>query len=272
MWGLTTFTYPWAFGLPGYPTKDSLTLEDLLERAARFGAQVVQIAHNTPLHLLEERTIKRLRELAREKELVLEIGTLGTRRDHLEMYLAIAEMLDARLLRTILDEPHYSPSLEEAKREIRSVLPLFAEKNIYLVLENYERKKKEDLHHLFTEIDHPYFRFCFDTANSLGAFEDPHEVLKLLAPYTINVHLKDVVAFRPPYQLGFVIEGRPLGQGSLGVQWVFDTLCGQKEVTYLIELLTPWQGSMEKSITTEAEWAQESVRFLKEVMSHEKGK
>ncbi|MEM1875051.1 MAG: TIM barrel protein [Candidatus Hadarchaeales archaeon] len=248
MWGLSTFTYPWAIGIAGYPPSHPLTLEELFERAHTFGAQVVQISHNFPLHTLGEKELKRIKDLAQKYNLVIEIGTLGIREPHLLAYLRIAEKLDARLVRTLLDGPNDSPSLEEAEREIRAVLPHFATKNIYLLLENYEGRKNEELLVLFRKIKHPYFKFCFDTANSLG----------------------DVVCFRPPYQLGFIIEGRPLGKGTLGIEWVFDMLCAQQEVSYIIELLTPWQGSMESTIEKEAEWADESVRFLRNFLENKR--
>ncbi len=266
MWGLSTFTYPWAVGINGYPPPHPLTLEELFERAHTFGAQVVQISHNVPLHTFDEEKLKEIKNLAQKYNLIIEIGTLGIRESHLFAYLRIAEKLGARLVRTLLDGPNDSPSLEEAERAIRSVLPHFTSKNIYLVLENYERRKKGEFLLLFEKIKNPYFKFCFDTANSLGAFENPRDVLQAMASYVINVHLKDVVSLRPPHQLGFVIEGRPLGKGALGIEWVFDMLCTQQGVSYVIELLTPWQGSVENTIAKEAEWAEESVRFLRDFL------
>lgn len=269
MWGLSTFTYPWAIGIDGYPPPHPLTLEELFERAHTFGAQVVQISHNFPLHAFGEEELEEIKDLAQKYNLIIEIGTLGIREPHLLAYLRIAEKLDARLVRTLLDGPNDSPSLEEAEREIQAVLPHFSAKNIYLVLENYERRRSEELLVLFRKLKHPYFKFCFDTANSLGAFENPRDVLRVMAPYTINVHLKDVVSFRPPYQLGFIIEGRPLGKGTLGIEWVLDTLRTQQEVSYIIELLTPWQGSIESTIEKETEWADESIKFLIKKLSKE---
>ncbi|MEN3188724.1 MAG: TIM barrel protein [Atribacterota bacterium] len=266
MWGLSTFTYPWAFGISGYFPPKPLLPEELFKRAHNFGAQVVQIGHNVPLHTLTEEKLQEIKGLAQRYNVVLEIGTLSIREPHLLTCLRIAEQLEARFVRTLLDAPDDSPSLGEAEREIRSVLPHFAAKNIYLVLENYERRRSEELLFLFRAVNHPYLRFCFDTANSLGAFENPRDVLRAMVSYTMNVHLKEVVSFRPPYQLGFIVEGRPLGKGALGIEWVFEMLEGRHDVSYIIELLTPWQNSIESTIAREAEWAEESARFLKEFL------
>ena len=262
-WGVSTFTYPWAFGIPGYLPRKTLTLPELVERAVVLGARAVQIAHNVPLHAVTQEELKFVKDLARRNHILLEVGTIGVGKESLLEYLDLAEFLGSRFVRTILDEPGKETLLEEAIARIREVLPLFSARGISLVVENHDRRTTEEFRKLFTEIPDPYLRFCFDTANSLGAFENPREVLREFSSRTINVHLKDVDVFRPSHGLGFVIEGRPLGKGRLSVSWVFTTLANTKGVTYIIELLTPFSGSVEETVRREEEWARESVQFLK---------
>lgn len=262
-WGISTFTYPWAFGIPGYLPRRTLTLPELIERAVALGARVVQIAHNVPLHTVTREELEAVKNLAQRNHILLEVGTIGVWKESLLEYLDLAAFLGSRLVRTILDEPGKEIPLEEAIDRIRGVLPFFSAKGIFLAVENHDRRTTEEFRRLFTEIPDPYLRFCFDTANSLGAFENPREVLREFSPRTINVHLKDVDVFRPPYGLGFVIEGRPLGKGRLGVSWVFTTLANTEGVTYIIELLTPFSGSVEETVRREEEWACESAQFLK---------
>uniref|UniRef100_A0A7V3YLF5 Sugar phosphate isomerase/epimerase n=1 Tax=Candidatus Caldatribacterium californiense TaxID=1454726 RepID=A0A7V3YLF5_9BACT len=262
-WGISTFTYPWAFGIPGYSPERTLTLPELVERAAILGASVVQIAHNVPLHTVTREELETVKDLARRNHILLEVGTIGVEKESLLEYLDLAEFLGSRFVRTILDKPDKEIPLEEAIARIQDVLPLFSAQGVFLAIENHDRRTTEELRKLFTAIPDPYLRFCFDTANSLGAFENPREVLREFSSRTINVHLKDVDVFRPPHGLGFIIEGRPLGKGRLGVNWVFATLANTKGVTYIIELLTPFSGSVEETVRREEEWAYESAQFLK---------
>jgi hypothetical protein len=47
--GLSSYTFVWSVGVPGYPQPPApLTAEGLLRKAAEFGVTVVQIADNLP--------------------------------------------------------------------------------------------------------------------------------------------------------------------------------------------------------------------------------
>ena len=70
----------------------------------------------------------------------------------------------------------------------------------------------------------PRFGVCLDTVNSFGALEGPAVVVEALAPLAVNLHVKDFVVTRHSSQMGFTVEGRPAGQGSLDVPWLFREL------------------------------------------------
>ena len=51
--GLSSWTYSWNIGVPGYPQPTCpMTAMDLLKKAHELGAQVLQIADNLPLEAL----------------------------------------------------------------------------------------------------------------------------------------------------------------------------------------------------------------------------
>ena len=141
-WGISTFTYPWAFGISGYPPKKVLTLPEFIEKALSLDARIVQIAHNVPLDKASPEELELLRVLTQKNHIAVELGTIGIRKELLLKYLELAEFFGSRLVRTILDEPGKEISLEESIERIQEVLPLFAAKGIFLAIENHDRRTK----------------------------------------------------------------------------------------------------------------------------------
>ena len=66
--GLSSYTYTWAVGVPGYSPARPLTLVQLLERAASLSVSVVQIADNLPLHADQRLTLRCSRPGARASD------------------------------------------------------------------------------------------------------------------------------------------------------------------------------------------------------------
>ena len=52
--GLSSYTFPWAVGIPGREPAQPLSALDLLRIASELGVGVVQLADNTPLNELDE--------------------------------------------------------------------------------------------------------------------------------------------------------------------------------------------------------------------------
>ena len=105
---------------------------------------------------------------------------------------------------------------------------------------------------------------CLDTANSLGAGEGLEAVAHMLAPVTVNLHVKDFHIERVENMMGFHVTGRPAGQGFLDLHWLLKELEKYKKCqTAVLELWPPALASVKESIENEAEWARQSVAYLK---------
>jgi sugar phosphate isomerase/epimerase len=78
------------------------------------------------------------------------------------------------------------------------------------------------------------------------------------------LHLKDYHITRPAHQKGFVVEGRPAGQGRLDIPGLLAELraCGP-DPDAILELWPPPRATVAESITVEDAWAAESVRYLR---------
>ncbi len=114
------------------------------------------------------------------------------------------------------------------------------------------------------EIGHERVGICLDTANSLGAGEGIGEVAAALAPWTVNLHIKDYAIARLPYLMGFTITGRPAGSGALDLEAVLATLRPfGRCATAILELWTPPEPDIADTIAKEHGGAVESLEWLK---------
>lgn len=261
--GISSWTYPWAIGVSGYPRPvRPLRLADLLERAAELKIGVVQIADNLPLHQLDSSEIRDVREQAASLGIKIEIGTRGVEPDHLLLHLSLALQLDALLVRTLTHTSESQPSLEQAGQWIRKVLPEFEASGVVLGLENYEAHSCCALAGLVRGLDSKHVGICLDTVNSLGVLEPLSGVVETLAPLTVNLHVKDFVIERPSHKMGFVVRGVPAGSGSLDIPWLLSQM-RTHDISIILEQWPPPQDSVETTIAMERDWAERGVQYLR---------
>jgi len=263
--GISSYTFPWAIGVPGYPSPHNpLGARDLLRKAKALGADVVQICDNLPLHQMDRDELRELRDAARDMGMAIQVGTRGVGPDRLRDYLEVANLSGAKLLRTTIHSANLRPTIEQAAASLREVLPQFAEAGIAIALENHESYRSRELAQLVEGVNSPYLGICLDTVNSFGALEGPAQTIAELAPHAINLHVKDFDVVRVENQMGFAIVGRPAGEGRLDVEWLFDRVRQEgKEPDAILELWTPFADNVENTMLMEEEWASRSMRFLR---------
>ena len=105
---------------------------------------------------------------------------------------------------------------------------------------------------------------CLDTANSIGAGEGLETVFRELGPLTVNLHIKDFQVVRVPHQMGFLVNGRPAGGGQLDVPGLLAQLAPfHRCETAVLELWTPPEAEIQRTIAKEESWAAQSLEYLK---------
>jgi len=274
--GLSSYTYTWAVGVPGQPPARPLTAPQLLDRAARLNVPVVQIADNLPLHQMPGPARHALADQAARLSIQVEVGTRGIAPAQLGEYLAIAQLFGSPILRVVIDGPgaRYSPAA--ATDLLRQQRAAFERAGVMLAIENHDRFPAAVLARMVQDLGPQWAGVCLDTANSLGALEGTATVLNTLGPWTVNVHVKDIAVCRVPHLMGFVVEGRPAGQGQLGVPGLLGSLaaCARqlphgRELSAIVELWTPPEPALELTIEKERQWAEESVRYLAALLDPE---
>jgi sugar phosphate isomerase/epimerase len=262
--GISSYSYTWAIGVPGYPPERPLDAVGLLRKAVALGVGLVQFADNLPLHQLLPAELVRLEQAARDLDVSIEVGARGIAPGHLFAYLDLALRLGSPLVRVVVDTDEHQPSEPEIVDTLRSLMPAYERAAVCLAIENHDRFRARSLVRMIEQVDSPNVGICLDTVNSFGALEGPEGVVAELGPHVVNLHVKDFEVTRPAHKMGFAVEGRPAGQGRLDVPWLLETLRGMgRRPNAILELWTPLQDTLPETILLEDGWARESIAYLR---------
>ncbi len=264
--GLGSYTFAWAVGVAGQMPAHPLTALDLLKRTHALGLQVVQFCDNLPLTALGKQELDGFCEFAREHRIAVELGTRGSGDSaNLLAHLDLARRLGAPFVRLVVDAKGDEPTPEETVSRLRPVLPRFAAANVKLAIENHDRFSCRTLVRIVEDLGPELVGICLDTVNSFGALEGPEVVVETLAPYALNLHIKDFTIARVSSQMGFVVNGCAAGQGRLDVPWLLKCLKSVgRDPNAILELWTPFGPTLEETVARESGWAQESVQYLRQ--------
>jgi 3-oxoisoapionate decarboxylase len=266
--GLSSYTYTWSVGVPWSLPETPMSICGLLEKAEAKGIDLVQVADNLPLDKLSDEDLDLLRDYSEAKNIGLEMGGKGLTPGHTMECLKIAKRINSPVLRMVIDNQGFEPSIPEIKLIISDLLPEFRKNRIKLAIENHDRLKAREFEDIIQSIGSEWVGICLDSVNSMGAGEGFETVAKILIPYTINLHIKDFTIFRVRHKMGFVIEGRPAGAGMLNIP---DLLSRTSQTglcqSAILELWTPPEQTIETTIKKEGKWADESIEYLKSVIN-----
>src|SRR5436305_13291592 len=97
--GLSSYTFGWAVGVPGYAPAQPLDEHGLLDRCREHGIKLLQIGDNLPLHTFEDTRLDRLAARAAREGVDLEVGARRLTLGNIETYAVIARRLGAKLIR-----------------------------------------------------------------------------------------------------------------------------------------------------------------------------
>lgn len=264
--GISSYTYGWSIGgFDGVPPPNAPTALDLIDRATAMNVRVLQIADNLAALTWDPEYVEKIASRAVAQGVSIEVGTRGCRPEHLRRFISIAERLKSPILRVVLDADGDHPSETEVIARLAAVVPDARAARVTLAIENHDRFRTWELSRI-VQSGAPHVGICLDTVNSFGALEGPEVVVGRLGPLAVNVHLKDFAVKRVPYLQGFVVEGRPAGEGMLDVPWLLGRLkqFQRLDCNAIAELWVPPESTIEETIEKEAEWAQRSARTLRQ--------
>lgn len=268
--GISSYSFPWAVGVPGFAQpRQRLTASDLVEEAHELGAGVLQFGDNLPLHELAETELDRLREVAHQAGIAIEVGTRGASRDTLWTYLRLAERLKARLVRTLLPQQASGAGLDEVFGELAAVLPDYEAAGVVLALENYEVYSADEFAEILRRLPSPSLAMCLDTANNLGRGESLGDLIGAFGSRIACLHVKDIRITRIGTKMGFRVEGCPAGEGVIDLPAVLDALGAAgvplASLSVILEQWPPEQADIDSTLALERRWARSSFNHLQRV-------
>jgi len=266
--GISSFTYTWAIGVPGSEPDIPMTVLPLISKAHRFKVDCVQLADNLPIHWDNKEEMYVLKQFAKIHGIQIEIGGRGLTEENLQHYTEMALFFDSPIVRMVIDSNNYYPELDTILSVLRNFRNVLESQGITLALENHDRLHAYTFRDIVEKFGTENVGICLDCVNSLGIGEDIETVLACLAPYTVNLHIKDFSVKRVSHKMGFVIEGTPAGQGLLNLPRILDSLkpFGRCK-SGILELWTPPAENLTETIKREDTWADESVTYIRQIIN-----
>lgn len=259
--GLSSYAFFWQLS---DKVSEPLSIHDALRRTAELGVGLFQICDYAPLDSMSDDELAAVRRTADSLGITLELGTKGIRPEHLLRFLHIARILEANLLRTMFNVPGHAPDTDEATAIFTKILPAFEAAGVRIAVETYEQVPTARILDVIRRVDSPYLGICSDPANTVAALEMPREVIDAVAPYVLNMHIKDFAFSRKEGWVGFTYSGAPLGEGLLDYDYMAGKIQpAQRNINQIVEHWLPWQDSEAETIRLENQWTQQSLEFLR---------
>jgi 3-oxoisoapionate decarboxylase len=261
--GLSTYAYFWQ---ASERAVQPLSLLQMMEQTVAQGAGVLQVCDYAPLAGMNDHQLRHVGRSAQALGLALEVGGRGARRASLMALLHRAELVGARLVRSMLSSGEDHPSLSEAQAEIQHVLPSYRQSGVCLGLETYEMVATADLVRMVEAVGDPSFGVVLDASNVVARLEQPRSVVEMCAPYVVNLHVKDFRFERAPGLVGFSLTGCPLGTGLLDLAHLFATVRPQQgPMSQIVEHWLPWQDDLQATLQRERSWTTTALNTLRQL-------
>lgn len=259
--GLSSYAFFWQLS---DRVSEPLNIHQALERTAALNVDLFQICDYAPLDSMNDAELEDVRATADSLGISLELGTKGIRPEHLHKFLHTAGILGSPLLRTMLYAPGHTPTAQEAVDILKKVLPAFEAAGVKIALETYEQVPTSQVTEVIRSVDSAYLGICSDPANTVAGLEMPRAVIDAVAPYVLNMHVKDFAFSRKQGWVGFTYSGAPLGEGLLDYDYMVQQIRPkEKNINQIIEHWLPWQASEQETIRIENQWTQQSLDFLR---------
>jgi sugar phosphate isomerase/epimerase len=117
--------------------------------------------------------------------------------------------------------------LKFIRDNLREAAKIFEDNDLYFAQENHCDFFGKEFAEIFAEVGSKHIGCTLDTANAYTVFTDTDEENEILAPYTLTVHVKDMLMedFTSPYGLiPFQARGCAVGDGSVDIPRALDQL------------------------------------------------
>ncbi|MCI9887479.1 TIM barrel protein [Micrococcales bacterium 31B] len=265
MIGLGTYAFFWQHS---ERAPAPLSLAGAFAETRALGVDLFQICDYAPLDRMSDAEAREAARAARDLGLTIELGTKGIEPEHLDRYLALADIFDARLVRSMVYSPTSRPTPAQARAHLASALPAYAAAGVTLALETYEQIATTDLARLVTDVrseaGSDRLGICLDPANVVARLELPSQCIAAAADLVANVHVKDFEFARQDGWVGFTYSGAAMGAGLHDYGALLASVRPRaRGLNEVVEHWLPWQGDATATITLERDWTRQTLDFLR---------
>ena len=239
-----------------------LTVDRLMSIAASVGAAG---AHGgmTPIDSDWARKVRRMKD---ELDMYVEIQTFlprdGEDPSDFEHAVKVAREAGASSLRVVCllgrryemfdTRAAWDTAVAAFHRQIAAAVPIVERHRMRLGIENHKDWRVDQQVELLRQYSSEYVGVTLDTGNNLSVLDDPMETVEQLAPWTFNVHFKDMALEETA--TGFLMSEVPLGEGLLDLKRMVDTIRrARPEVYFSLEMIT--RDPLEVPCATSRYWA-----------------
>jgi len=258
--GLGTYAYFWQHDA-------GLSLAGAFEDTRAQGVELFQICDYAPLAQMTAAELRDAASAARDNGLTIELGTKGIEAAHLSRFRELAEVFDARVVRSMLYGPDSRPSLDEATRILAAAVPAYEAADVSLALETYEQVPTRDLVGVIDAVGSEALGVCLDPANVVAQLESPRECTEQTSRLVKNVHVKDFAFARQDGWVGFTYSGARMGEGLHDYGHLLEAVRPRERgINEVVEHWLPRQRDAETTIRTERDWTRATLEFLRSTL------
>jgi len=126
---------------------------------------------------------------------------------------------------------------DQSMRSVELAEPIARKYKLKIGIESHKDWRTGDFVEWMSKLSSEWVGVCWDVGNNIALCEDPMEMLPALAPYCVNVHIKDMAV--DWYEDGFLLSEVILGQGFLDLKKIVSTLRARDpEITFGLEHIT----------------------------------
>jgi len=255
----------------------------LLEESHRLGASGIMVDLNSK----DAPVIDQLRHRAEQYGMYIEASIMPPKSAEdvarFESDVRLSQAAGATLARTVLfpgrryeqfksmdDFREYGKRAEQA---LQWAAPVLSRNKFHLALENHKDQRVPEKLALLQRIGNEFVGICLDVGNSFTLLEDPLEVVRGYAPYTLTVHLKDQAVREN--ETGFLFADVPMGKGFLSLPEIVQIFRQAKPHAHFgLELIT--RDALNVPVLTPGYWttlsdlpATELARTLRTIRAHQ---
>jgi len=146
----------------------------------------------------------------------------------------------------------FQKDFERCQKTIALAEPVLRKYRVPLGIENHKGWRAAEQAAWLKRVGSEWVGVHFDFGNNVSLCEDPADTLRVLQPYTISCHIKDMAV--EPYEDGFLLSEVPLGEGFLDIKGMVASLKKKDpNMPFDLEMIT--RDPLKIPIFTDKYWA-----------------